>query len=160
MKKNIIIGALIVLLVAAIGAIVWLSASLAAQKQAQVAMEQAQAAEKEAALESKLKISWPTANTKLCYEQQYSVSWQAPLGMDIVSIGLVTPSGTTKIGDYPAMSGTGDDVGYGSFQWDLTDASGSIVPASQVYKMSIAGAFHGHDISTTTAGVFSIGNCN
>ena len=164
---------LVIIIVVLAAAVVWLYVSLnsaqmeAAQatqmlqneKQSELAAKQAQADAQENALENELKITWPGQGSRLCFENPYSVSWQAPKDMDAVTIYLYTPTTSTHIGDYPAVSGTSGDIGFGSFQWDLTNASHFVVPESQVYKMTISGQYHGHQISTSTAGVFSIQNC-
>lgn len=138
--------------------------TIAEQKQDEIDAAKAQADRERQAVIDKLKISWPTANSQLCYEQQYSISWQTPLDMEAVTINLVTPTASEpmdsiKIGDFPAFNGRGDDVGYGSTQWDLTDNKGHVVPESKVYKLMIGGTLGGQYISTTTDGVFSVGYC-
>ena len=74
------------------------------------------------------KITWPTSNTSLCYENQYSVSWQTPSDMDIVKADLITPNSDVDLGQFPAINSNGTGVSYGSFSWDLTDANGQIIP--------------------------------
>lgn len=176
MNKNtthVIIGILVVVLVVAFCGIGWLLATLnqtnqeamqarqalATQQQAQVVAQQAQAAAAEKTQDDKLKITWPSRGATLCYENEYSVSWQAPVDMDAVTITLRTPTMSTMLGDFPATNGNNGDVGFNSFTWDLTNKSGSVVPESQVYKMDISGMYHGHQISTSTDGVFSISEC-
>ena len=172
-KKTFVIGGLIVLLAASASVIVWMRMSLQqaqrdaaqatqaleAQKQADIAAKQAEAAQKEKDLENQLQIVWPVRGSQLCLEQPYSVSWQAPVDMDAVTVVLYTPTSSTRIGDYPAVSWTSRDLGSGSFLWDLTNAAGFVVQPSQVYKLTISGMYHGHEISTSTDGVFSIGDC-
>jgi len=172
-KKSLATTILFVLLGASIVVIVWLFVSiqqtqktavqatqaLEAQKQAEIAAKQAEAAQQEKALDDQLKITFPGRNTQLCLEQPYSVSWQAPKDMDAVTVVLYTPTSSQRIGDYPAVAGTSGDMGFGSFQWDLTNAAGYVVEPSQVYKMTISGMYHGHLISTSTDGVFSVSSC-
>jgi hypothetical protein len=173
-NKSILTGALVVLLVIAVGVIGWLYVSferaqrdaaqaaqtLEAQKQADIAAKQTAALQQEQALEDQLKVTWPSRGTQLCYEHQYSISWQAPADMDAVTVVLYSPTSSTRIGDFPAVNnGTGAGIGYGSTPWDLTNAAGEVVPPSQVYKLTISGMYHDHQISTSTEGVFSIGYC-
>lgn len=172
-KKTSFIVVVVALLVIAVAIIIWLCVSLQqaqkeaaqavqaveTQKQIEIAAQQAAEAQKEKDLEAELMITWPSRGSQLCYEQQYSISWQAPADMDTVTATLYTPSSTTRLGDYPAVNGMSGNVGFGSSPWYLTDASGAVVPTSQAYKIKLSGMYHGHEISTSTDGVFSIGKC-
>lgn len=114
---------------------------------------------------NKFKVTWPTKGARLCFEQLYSVNWEAPLGMEVVSTSLysptssLTPSTRYDLGSHPAINSNGENKGYGSFSWDLTDVNGSIIPAGDIYKISISGMYNNQVISTSSEGVFSIGNC-
>jgi len=108
------------------------------------------------------KLNWPAGGDRLCYENQYYVSWQVPSDMDIVHAVISSPSGNYDLGDHPANGGgTNGDVANGGFSWDLTYGSGSsmVVPPSDVYKIQISGMYQGHQIQAESPRVFSVAKC-
>jgi len=136
------------------------NASLASKATAYDASQQKAAAD-DAAQRALFKVTSPSANSGFCYENEYSVSWQAPQqGMDIITAELVSPTSDINLGQFPATNNSvGSGVGYGSFNWDLTDANGNVVAPSKVYKLKLSGTYKGQPITAESDGLFSVSKC-
>jgi TolA-binding protein len=110
--------------------------------------------------EGLLKVTSPKDGDQLCYGNSYTVAWQAPSDMRSVTVTLYTPISSSILGSFPAIGSTLNGVGQGGFLWDLKNQAGYIVPANQVYTITISGIYQGQQTATSSEGLFSVGNCN